>query len=148
MVPPAPTAADRTVVRTGYVIGVILVAALVALPASAMAAKSRQTPSLAAQRCAQERASIGKRTFRKRYGTKHTMRTCIRRNRGKAAQALTAATEECQQELAQDGPDQFILDWAWDEDTVENAMSECVADALDTILDPDDSSDDGADDEE
>jgi len=135
-------------VRIGYVIGATLVAALVAVPASAVGAKSGQAPSLAAQHCVQERASIGKRTFRKRYGTKHTMRTCIRRNRGKAAEALTAATADCQQELAEEGLDEFILDWAWDEDTVENAMSECVADALDTILDPDDSSDDGAADEE
>jgi hypothetical protein len=148
MVPPAPTAADRTLVRVGHVIGSILIAALVALPASAVGAKSGQAPSLAAQHCVQERASAGKRIFRKRYGTKHTMRTCIRRNRGKAAQALTAATADCQQELAEEGPDEFILDWAWDEDTVENAMSECVADGVDTILDPDDPSDDGADDEE
>jgi hypothetical protein len=44
----------------------------------------------------------------------------------------------CQQQLAQSGPEQFILDFAWDEDTVENAMSECLADAVDQILNPDD----------
>ena len=135
-------------VRIGYAIGGLLVAVLIALPASTAGARGARAPSLAAQQCAQERASGGKRAFRKRYGAKHTMRTCIRRNRGKAAQALTAATADCQQELAEDGTDQFILDWAWDEDTVENAMSECVADGVDTILNPDDSSDDDTDDEE
>ena len=122
-------------------------AALLAIPTSAAAGQGGQVSSVAAQQCRELRATIGKRSFRKRYGAKHTMRNCIKRNRGKAATALSSAAQECQQELAQVGPDEFILDYAWDEETVENAMSECIADTVDDALDPDDSSDDTEDDE-
>ena len=54
---------------------------------------------------------------------------------------MTSATGTCQQELVQDGSDQFILDSSWDEDTVENAMSECIDLTLDDLLAPDDSDD-------
>jgi hypothetical protein len=125
-----------------------VVAALIAFPGNAAAKPAGQVATVAGQQCAQERVDIGKRAFRKRYGARHTMRNCVRRNRGKAVTALTSATNECEQELAQIGPDEFILDYAFDEDTVENAMSECVADSVDAALNPDDSSDDGSDDEE
>jgi hypothetical protein len=133
-------------VRVRYAIGGILVAALLAFPAGAAARQGGQVSSLAAQQCAQERADIGKRAFRKRYGAKHTMRSCIKRTRPKVASALNAATQGCQQQLAQTGPEQFILDYAFDEDTVENAMSECLADTVDQVLNPVDWSDDGSDD--
>ena len=41
---------------------------------------------------------------------------------------------DCQQELAQSGAAQFILDYAWDEDTVDDAMSECIDLTLDDLL--------------
>ena len=41
-------------------------AALLALPASAAAGQERQVAALAGQQCAQERADLGKRVFRKR----------------------------------------------------------------------------------
>ena len=129
-----------------YAIGGILVAALLALPASAAAGQGGQVSSVAAQQCAQLRADMGKKAFRKRYGAKHNMRNCIKRNRAKAASSLTSAAQECQQELAQIGPDEFILDYALDEDTLGSAMSECIADAIDELLYPSD--DDESDDEE
>jgi hypothetical protein len=100
--------ADTTIVRLRYAIGGILVAAVLALPASAAAGQGAKVSSLAAQQCARERADVGKRAFRK----------------------------------------QFILDNAFDEDTVENAMSECLADTVDQSLNPEDWVDDGSDDEE
>jgi hypothetical protein len=121
---------------------------LLALPGGAAAKQGGPVSSLAAQQCAQERTDIGKRAFRKRYGAKHTMRTCLKRNRGKVASAVNTAAQDCEQELAQVGADEFILDYAFDEDTVENAMSECVADSVDELLNPDDYVDDGTDDEE
>ena len=42
---------------------------------------------------------------------------------------------------------EFILDYAWDEDTVEDAMSECMDLTLDDLLAPDGSGDDGSDDD-
>jgi hypothetical protein len=134
-------------VRVRYAIGGILVAALLAFPASAAAGQGGQVSALTAQQCSQERGKIGKRAFRKRHGAKHTMRSCIRRTRPKVASALSAASQECQQELAETGPEQFILDYAWDEDTVENAMSECLADTVDQILNPGDWSEETEDDE-
>jgi hypothetical protein len=147
-VAPPLRAADTTIVRVRYAIGGILVAAVLALPASAAAGPGGQVSALAAQECAQERADIGKRAFRKRYGAKHAMRGCVKRTRPKVAAALSAAARECQQELTQNGPEQFILDNAFDEDTVENAMSECIADTVDQILHPEDWVDDGSEDEE
>lgn len=134
--------------KVRYAIGGILVAALLALPAGAAARQGGPVSAVAAQHCAQERASIGKRAFRKRYGARHTMRNCIKRSRPKAASVLASATQTCQQQLAQSGPEQFILDYAFDEDTVENAMSECVADTVDALLYPGDAEDDDPDDEE
>lgn len=129
-----------------YAIGGILVAGLLALPASAAAGQGGQVASVAGQQCAKERSDVGKRVFRKRYGAKHTMRNCIKRARPKVASALSTAAEECQEELAQNGPDEFILDYAWDEETVENAMSECIADTVDEALNPDDTGDESDED--
>jgi hypothetical protein len=125
----------------------MIAAILLALPAVAVAKQSGPVTSVAAQQCAQERVDFGKKAFHKRYGAKHTMRNCIRRTRPKVAGAVTSATEGCQQELAQNGPAQFILDYAWDEDTVDNAMSECIDLTLDDLLAPDESGDAESDDD-
>ena len=139
--------ADIRQVRARYAIGGILVAALLAFPTSAVAGQGGQVASVAAQQCAQRKADIGKKAFRKRYGAKHTMRNCIRRNRAKAASTLSSAAEECEQELAEVGSAEFILDYAFEEDTVENAMSECIADTVDETLDLGDIGEDDSDDE-
>ena len=129
--------------------GGIFVAALVAAPASAAAGQGGQVSSLATQQCSQERAQIGKRAFHKRYGQKRTMRACARRYRGRVASALAAATQDCQAELSDIGDADFI-DAHGDEptDSVEFAMSECVAEDVDEILNPEDYVDDETDDEE
>ena len=75
------------------------------------------------------------------------MRNCIRLTRPKVAAAVISATENCQQELAQSGAAEFILDYAWEEDTVEDAMTECTDLTLDDLLAPDDSGDDESDDD-
>lgn len=126
----------------------MLAALLLALPAGAAAKGGGQVQSLAAQRCVQERSDSGRRAFRKKYGAKHTMRTCIKRTRPAVASALPAATTSCQQELAQSGTTEFLDDYLDDDvGTVEDAMAECVAEGVDEILNPDDSADeDGTDD--
>jgi hypothetical protein len=127
--------------------GGIFVAALVAAPASAAAAPGGQVSSLATQQCAQERAAIGKKAFHKRYGQKRTMRACVRRYRGRVASALAAATQDCQAELSDIGDADFIDEYG-DEptDSVEYAMSRCVAEDVDEILNPEDYVDDEEDD--
>ena len=133
--------------RARYAIGGILVAALLAFPASAAAGQGGQVASVAAQQCTQQKADIGRKAFRKRYGAKHTMRNCVRRNRAKAASTLSSAAQECEQELAEVGSAEFIFDYAFDEDTVENAISECIADTVDETLDLGDIGEDDSDDE-
>jgi hypothetical protein len=131
--------------KVRYAIAGMIAAVLLAMPAVAEAKQGGPVASVAGQQCARERADVGRKAFRKRYGAKHTMRNCIRRTRPRIAAAVTSGTGGCQQELVQDGPDQFILDWAWDEDTVENAMSECIDQAVDDLLATDDSGDDESD---
>jgi hypothetical protein len=143
-----PYPADMTMVRARYAIGGILVAGLLALPASPAAGQGGQVATLAAQQCAKERSSIGKRAFRKRYGAKHTMRSCAKRNRARVASALATAAQDCQAELADLGQADFIDEYG-DEptDSVDYAMSECVAEDIDEILNPEDYVDDGEDDD-
>jgi hypothetical protein len=140
--------ADMTMVRVRYAIGGILAAGLLAIPASPAAAQGGQVGALAAQQCAQERASIGRKAFRKRYGAKHTMRSCAKRNRARVASALATAGQDCQAELSDDGPEDFI-DTYGDEptDSVDYAMDECVAEDVDEILNPEDYVDDTEDDD-
>ena len=125
--------------RLRYAIGGILVAALLALPASASAGQGGQVASVTQQQCARERASIGKRAFRKRYGAKRTMRGCVRRHRAEVAAALSKATQDCQAELGEMSVADFIEEWG-DEptDSLDYAMSECVAYGVDEILNPED----------
>jgi hypothetical protein len=132
-------------VKVRYAIGGIAAAALLALPAGAAATQGDQVSSLAAQQCAQEKADIGKKAFRKRYGAKHTMRACAKRTKGQVAAALGTANSDCQDELAQDGAADFIDYYGEDAtDTLENAMAECVAEDADQILNPEDYVDDGS----
>jgi hypothetical protein len=140
-----PALADTRTVKARHLIGAAVATALLALPASASAGQSGQVAGVAAEQCSVLRADLGKRAFRKRYGPRHAMRNCIRRNRSKAATALNSATDDCQQELAEVGSAEFILDYAWDEDTVENAMSECISDTLDEALAADDEDDEDSD---
>jgi hypothetical protein len=145
-----PGAADSRLVKVGYVIGVFLVASALALPAGAAAGQGGQVPSLAAQQCAQERATVGKKAFRKRYGQKRTMRSCVRRNRARVAAVVGTAAEDCQAELSGLGETDFIDEYAdLGLDSVDTAMNECIAEGVDQLLNPDDYvDDDGTDDEE
>jgi hypothetical protein len=139
-VPQARNSADTTTVRARYAIGGILVAAVLALPASAAAGQGGQVSSLAAKHCARERAAIGRKAFRKRYGTKHTMRTCAKHNRTQVVAALRTANQECQEELDEIGAANFVEEYGDDPtDSVDYAMAECVADGIDELLDPEDS---------
>jgi hypothetical protein len=134
-------------VKVRYAIGGIAAAALLALPAGAAASQGGQVASLAAQQCTQERASIGKKAFRKRYGAKHTMRACAKRAHAQVVAALDSANSDCQDELAQSGTAEFIDDYGEDAtDTLDDALTECVAEDADQILNPDDYGDDGEDD--
>jgi hypothetical protein len=140
--------ADTSIVRIGYAIGGILLAAVLAFPAGAAAGQDGQVASLASQRCAQQRAAMGKRAFRKRYGEKHTMRTCIRRNRARVATAVAAATRDCQSELSDLGQADFVDEYGDDPtDSIDSVMAECVAENVDEILNPDDAVDDSSDDD-
>ncbi len=142
-----PPAADTSRVKLRYAIGGIAAAALLALPSGAAASQGGQVNSLTAQQCNQEKADVGKKAFRKRYGAKHTMRNCAKRTRPEVAAALNTAGSDCQAELAQNGLAEFIDDYGEDAtDTVDNAMAECIAEAADEILNPEDYVDDGSDD--
>jgi hypothetical protein len=135
-------------VNARYAIGGIMVAGLLALPASPAAGQGGQVGTLAAQQCAKERADVGKRGFRKRYGSRHTMRSCAKRHRAQVVSAVTTAGEDCQAELADLGAADFIDEYG-DEptDSVDYAMAECVAEDVDEILNPEDyvDDDDGSD---
>jgi hypothetical protein len=134
-------------VRRRYAIGGIAAAALLALPAGAAASQGGQANGVAAQQCNQERADIGKKAFRKRYGAKHTMRACVKRTRPEVVAAMGTATSDCQDELGQNGTAQFLDDYGEDAtDPVDDAMAECVAEDTDEILNPVDYVDDGEDD--
>jgi hypothetical protein len=132
----------------------MLAAILLALPAGAAAKGSGsikqggQVNGVAAQQCAQERSDLGKRAFRKKYGAKHAMRTCVKRHRAQVASVLPTASDACQQELAQTGPLDFLDLYGEDAtDSLESALSECVAEAVDELLHPEDYGDDEIEDE-
>jgi hypothetical protein len=123
--------------------GIAAAAALFALPAGSAASGGGQVTSLTAQKCAKERAAIGKKAFRKRYGAKHPMRACSKKAKGEVAAAVGTANSDCQDELAEIGLADFIDEFGADEtDTLDNAMAECV----DESLNPDDYGDVGEDD--
>ena len=123
--------------RFRYAIGGIAAAALLALPASAAASSGGQVNSLTAQQCTQERATIGRRAFRRKYGARHTMRSCMRRTREQVVAAIGTANSDCQDELSGETPADFIDSYGADStDTLDNAMAECVAEDVDQILNP------------
>lgn len=127
-----------------YAIGGIAAAALLALPAGAAASPGGQVTSLTAQQCAQKKADIGKKAFHEKYGAEHAMRACARRTRPQVAAALGTAGSDCQDELAQNGSADFIDEYGEDvTDTVDNVISECIAEEADQILNPQDYVDDG-----
>ena len=134
--------------KVRYAIGGIAAAALLALPAGAAASQGGQANGVAAQQCNQQRADLGKKAFRKRYGEKHAMRACVKRTRPQVVAALSTAGFHCQNELAQNGAAEFIDDYGDDAtDTVDNAIAQCIAEDADEILNPDDYvDDDGSDD--
>jgi hypothetical protein len=132
-----------------YAIGGIVAVVLLAMPCGVAAAQGGgQAASLAAQQCKQERAEIGKKAFRKRYGAKHGMRSCSKRMRPQVTAALSTAGSDCQAELAQIGLTQFILEYGEDlTDTLDVVMAECIAEDVDGILNPGDDEDDEGDDD-
>ena len=140
--------------RRRYASGGIFVAAITAglllIPAGAVAAQGGPVNSLAGQQCAQERATMGKKAFRKKYGAKRTMKSCMKHTRPQVAAALPSANNDCQAELADIGTTEFIDEYGEDEtSSLDDAMTECVAEDVDVILNPDegdDSTDDGTDD--
>jgi hypothetical protein len=139
--------ADRSEVKLRYAIGGIAAAALLALPAGAAASQGGQVNDLTAQQCSREKADLGKRAFRKRYGAKHTMRSCAKRTKSEVSAALNTANADCQAELTQNGLADFIDEYGEDAtDTLDDAMAECVAEDADEILNPEDYVDDGSDD--
>ena len=116
-----------------------MAALLLALPAGA-AAKPGGGPldRLTAQQCAQQRLDMGKKAFRKKYGAKHTMRNCVKRNHAQVASAAQSAGQDCQSELAAEGVQTFIEDYGDDPtDSLDNAMAECISEGVDEILNPD-----------
>jgi len=137
-------------VRARHAIPALLLAALFAVPATSDASQGGPVTSLAAQQCAQERADVGKKAFRKRYGRKHAMRNCAKRNRARVAAVAGTAAQDCQEELSDLGEMDFIDEYAdLGLDSVDTAMDECIAEDVDELLNPDDYvDDDGIDDEE
>ena len=123
-------------------------AALFALPASAAAGHGGRVATFASQQCAQERADVGKRGSRKRYGQKHTMRACAKRHRARVSAAVGSASQDCQADLVDFGETDFI-DLYRDEptDSLDYAMAECVAGGVDEILNSDDDAEDDTDEE-
>jgi hypothetical protein len=113
---------------------------------SAAASQNAQVNGLGAQYCAQERAAIGKKAFHKKYGGKHTMRSCVRRNQKFVLSAIRVANQDCQDELAMTGSADFIDEYGDDDTTpLADAVTECVAEDVDQILNPQDYVDDGTD---
>jgi hypothetical protein len=134
-------------VKLRYAIGGIAAAALIALPANAAASGGGQVIGLTAQQCSQERADLGKKAFRKRYGAKHTMRACAKRTRAQVVAAVATANTNCEDELAEIGTADFIDEYGDDPtDSLDNSMEECIAEDVDQTLNPDDYVDDGSDD--
>jgi hypothetical protein len=127
--------------RLRYAIGGLALVALLALPAGASAKAahgSDQVTGLAAQQCGQERSDIGKRAFRRKYGVKRTMQSCVRRTEPQVSAAVPTATSDCQDELAAETPADFIDEYGDDASTpLADAMTECVAEDVDQILNPD-----------
>ncbi len=143
------TVADIRLVKVVHLLGGLLLAVLLTLPATAAAGQGGQVQSLAAQQCAQERGTIGKKAFRKKYGPKRAMRTCVKRSRARVAAAVGTAAQDCQNELSDLGETDFVDEYAdLGLDSVDTAMDECIAEDVDALLNPDDYVDDDVTDDE
>src|ERR1700730_5020893 len=81
------------------------------VPASAPAKTSPGTPrAVASQTCQSERAGVGRKTFRHRYGAR-SMRVCIRRHVPDANRAVSDATAQCNLDLQVNGETGFLDSW-------------------------------------
>ncbi len=87
----------------------IIAGAIAALAAPSSALAQDETPSakqLAQQACKEERAAVGKATFRATYGTatkkkqkgQNAHRNCVRQRTGEAAAAKSSAQSSCREE--------------------------------------------------
>ena len=118
------------------------VAALFALPA-ASASGATLVGTLAADACAAEKADLGKKAFKKRYGAKKPMKACIKRAKPQARAAVDEATDECLWELEEYGDEEFYAEWG--------TFSACVEDYAAWIMDGggfEDEEDEGGEEEE
>ena len=104
----------------------VLPGAATAKPTAAPSAASLVN-ALAADACATEKAEIGKRAFRKRYGAKKPMRACVKRAKPDARKAVGEATDECLWELEEYGSEAFYSEW--------ETFSACVEDYAAWIMD-------------
>jgi hypothetical protein len=133
--------------RTAVLIS-ILSAALLLTPGAAAPAAASSVDTLAAQTCSQEKKSIGRKAFTKRYGKgRKGMRSCIRRTRGDVRAAQHEAAAECAAELTEWGPEVFADVYGTDA-TGSDAMANCIEEAVDWSLDLDDGSGDDEGEEE
>jgi hypothetical protein len=132
----------------------MLAAVVLALPAGAAAKgggslkQGGQVNGVAAQQCAQERSDLGKRTFRKKYGAKHRNadlhQATPRTGRLGAARSQRRLPAGAGTDRALDFLDLYGEDAT---DSLESALSECVAEAVDELLHPGDYGDDEPEDE-
>ena len=130
--------------RLAIAVVCIALGALIAAPTASAARASgggSLVNSLAAGACSAEKGKLGKKSFQKKYGKKHSSRNCAKRKRGEARSAVAKATTECQAELEDYGEEDFYADW--------ETFDACVADYADWIMgggtfedDPDDTGDD------
>lgn len=126
------------------IIAITAAGTLLAEQGAAAAAPPIPTPrQLASDICKTEKGQLSRAAFRKRYGA-HPMRGCVKKQMKAARQALYAATATCDDELAVDGPLDFIDTYADDDGT--GAYENCVIDAAQGLLD--DSSGGGSGDDE
>lgn len=125
--------------------------AIVALLAVALAvdspAPARQAlpgaEKLAASTCAQERKATGQRAFTRKYRERDAMRSCARKVRRKVRVAIREANRLCREELAELGSAEFAEVWGTDE-SGSDAIAECVAYTLDSLLQPESEDGEGA----
>jgi hypothetical protein len=118
--------------RLSIVAAICALAVALAVPGSASA--SSKVTSLAAAQCKNERKALGKKGFAKRYGKKGTG-ACIKKQKRAVRAAIADATDQCQSELDEFGPDEFFYEW--------ESFEECVDWYTDEELNP--SGDDGDD---
>jgi hypothetical protein len=103
--------------------------AWLAAPGAAPAASTIPTAAqIATTTCQGERASHGKKSFRRHYG-KRPMRACLRRNTADARDEIEWTGEACADDLAEFGPEQFGLFYGNLPDG-SDAWTNCVLEGL------------------